>query len=846
MSTPLVAPTLPPALASLRTLAADVRWTWHHGTDHIWRALDPARWAESGNPWTLLQDVSQATLDRMAADQAFVDEVERLARRQKEHVTGESWFTALDRGARPRGIAFFSMEFGLSESLPLYAGGLGILAGDYLKAASDLGVPVIGIGLLYQEGYFRQTVDADGAQRELYPHNDPARLPIAPLVDADGVWQHVDLEFPGRVIRIRAWQTIVGRTRLYLLDSNDPMNSPADRGITSRLYGGDAGVRFLQEIVLGVGGWRLIDSLGVDVDVCHLNEGHAALAVLERARCFMVAATRHDVAALSFREALWATRGGNVFTTHTAVAAAFDRFTPDFLDHSIPFLREYAKQLGVWVEDLLALGRSNPDDANEPFNLAYLAMRGSAAVNGVSALHERVSQTLFQPLFPRWPEREVPITHVTNGVHMPSWDSMAADAIWETHCGKGVWLGMRTDGAKAIAAVGDEQLWAYRAHARRTLVAVVRRRIVRQLQVRGAPVAATAAASRVLDPDALTLGFARRFTEYKRPTMLLTDRSALLRLLSDRHRPVQLIVAGKAHPDDAYGKDAIREWVQFAQDRRVRDRLVFLEDYDIAIAQELVAGVDVWLNTPRRPWEACGTSGMKVLVNGGLNLSERDGWWHEAYSPTVGWAIGDDASHDDAAWDTIEAEELYDLLEHEIVPDFFARDAGGLPRRWLARVRASMAELTPRFSATRMIQEYVEALYVPASRRFADRTANAGRLARELSGWSDAIGRSWNSVSFGEAHTCTQATGFRATVAVELADLQQSAVRVELYAEAIAGEPAEIVSMRATGERDDRGRQVYEALVVTNRPAEHYTVRVVPHHRAARVPAEVANIHWQR
>ncbi len=832
---------LPTALAPLRDLAADLRWTWSHAADHVWRALDPDLWAESENPWLLLQHVPLEKLEAFAADIASVAELNRLAAARREYLNEGGWFASAHGNRGPRGIAFFSMEFGLGEALPLYAGGLGVLAGDYLKAASDLGVPAIGIGLLYHEGYFRQTIDAVGRQHEHYPYNDPTTLPVSPVVSADGHWVSVELEFPGRVVRLRVWQAVVGRTRLYLLDSNDPTNTPADRGITAKLYGGDQNVQFLQEVALGIGGWRLIDALGLDVEVCHLNEGHAAFAILERARCAMVG---RDGQRISFREALWMTRAGNVFTTHTAVAAAFDRFGPGFVEQHLPFLRIYANRLSVPLGDVLALGRRDPSDRSEPFNLAILAMRGSTCVNGVSALHGKVSRELFRDLFPRWPQDEVPITHVTNGVHTPTWDSAASDRLWETQCGKERWLGDLADASRAMTGVTDEQLWTCRAQSRESLVTAVCRRLARQLAARGANADVVARAARVFDSGTLTLGFARRFTAYKRLGLLLHDRERLIKLLTDSRRPVQLIIAGKAHPADEDGKKLIEEWVELCRDPRVRDHLVFLEDYDITLAQELVRGVDVWINTPRRPWEACGTSGMKTLVNGGLNVSELDGWWAEAYTPAVGWAIGDGATHAEPEWDAIEAEQLYRVLENDIVPEFYERDARGFPTRWLARVRASMGQLAPRFSANRMVREYVNDVYVPAAERWRERARDAGDRARELVRWSDSIDHAWSGIAFGTLEVRTGPNGYSFSIPVRLGALDPGMVRVELYADPIAGEPATRIPMRREDSADVAKGVVYTAEVATARPSSHFTPRIIPFHPNACVPAESQQIHW--
>ena len=554
---------------------------------------------------------------------------------RRAYLETPGWFSAAHEPSALSGVAYFSMEFGLGEGLPLYAGGLGVLAGDFLKTASDLGLPVVGIGLLYQEGYFRQIIDAAGTQHEVYPFNDPGSMPIQPAQGPDGAWLHIRLDLPGRSLLLRVWQALVGRVKLYLLDANDPLNSPADRGITGKLYDAETEIRILQELVLGVAGWRVVEALAPEVEICHLNEGHAAFAVIERARAYM------RRSGLSFWEALWATRAGNLFTTHTPVEAGFDRFPAEVLGKYPRYLEAFLAEAGIALGELLALGRVRPDDAGEPFNMAYLAMRGSLLTFGVSRLHGHVSRRIFQPLFARWPEVEVPVGHVTNGIHVPSWDSPHADDLWTRACGKERWRGLPDELPPLVACLEDEELWAMAGEERQALIGNVRARLARQLGSRGYPPEIVAESANVLDPNVLTLGFARRFTGYKRPNLLLEDPARLARLLNDPARPVQLVLAGKAHPADQEGKQMIRDWIELAQRPEFRRRVVFLEDYDIALAQELVQGVDVWINTPRRPWEACGTSGMKVLVNGGLNLSERDGWWEEAYAPALGWAIDD-------------------------------------------------------------------------------------------------------------------------------------------------------------------------------------------------------------
>jgi starch phosphorylase len=733
------------------------------------------------------------------------------------------------------------MEFGLAEGLPLYAGGLGVLAGDFLKAASDLGVPLVGVGLLYQEGFFRQALDELGRQHAVFPYNDPTTLPIEPTLTAGGEWLHVPLALPGRTLYVRVWQARVGRVTLYLLDTNDPLNSPIDRGITSKLYQGGPLVRFLQQVVLGIAGWRALVALGLDVDVCHLNEGHAAFAILERARTCM------QRTGLSFREALWVTRAGNVFTTHTPVDAAFDRFDANTIASFRPYVRAYVADLGLTVDDLVALGRKNPNDQSEPFKPAYLAIRGAGAVNGVSRLHGEVSRRLFVGLFPRWPEGDVPVGHVTNGVHVPSWDSPGSDALWESACGKERWRGALDTVTDAIRDVPHERLWETKGRDRERLVHVVRSRLARQLGFRGADAESIERAAHVFDVNTLTLGVARRFVEYKRPTLLLRDPDRLERLLTRPERPVQIVVAGKAHPDDTASASLITAWIQFAARPAVRDRVVFLEDYDITLAEELVRGVDVWLNTPRRPWEACGTSGMKVLANGGLNVSTLDGWWAEAYDAGVGWCIsGGDQVPDDES-DAHDAARLYDVLEREVVPEFYARNDRGIPTRWLDRIRASMAQLAPRFSANRMVREYVTNLYVPAARNVHDRECDGGRAGRELAAWHERVQRDWHAIHFGHVETSDEGGQRIVSVPVYLGTLDPSDVAVELFADATDGGPAVRLTMSRDGDFPGAiNAGMYRVSVPGPRPVADYTPRVIAAHPTVAVPLEAWLVAWQR
>jgi starch phosphorylase len=656
----------------------------------------------------------------------------------------------------------------------------------------------------------------------------------------NGEWLRLQIALPGYSVWLRAWQVQVGRVKLYLLDSNDAANFPVHRGITSELYGGGPELRLKQELLLGIGGWRLLAALGIQPEVCHLNEGHAAFAVLERARSFM------EETGQPFDVALAVTRAGNLFTTHTAVAAGFDLFTPALMEQ---YLGGYAeKQLGIPLHDLLALGRRDPNDSSESFNMAYLAIRGSGAVNGVSRLHGKVSRNLFVPLFPRWPVEEVPVGNVTNGVHMPSWDSAPADDLWTKACGKDRWLGTTETLEQDVRRISDARLWEFRIAASKSLVEYARERLSRQLAASGASPEAVDGAKHLFDPKALTLGFARRFATYKRPNLLLHDPERLLRLLTDRERPVQLILAGKAHPADQAGQALIQEWTHFIRRPEARPHVLFLSDYDMLLTEHLVQGVDVWINTPRRPWEACGTSGMKVLVNGGINLSELDGWWAEAYTPELGWALGDGREHgDDPAWDAAEAEALYGLLEREVIPEFYARDENGIPTAWIARMRESMARLTPRFSANRTVREYTEQHYLPAAAAYRERAADNGAMGVELVNRQRSLEQNWSNLRFGEMKVATDGGNHVFEVQVYLSGLDPNTVQVELYADGVNGGAPVRKEMKCVRQpAGASGDYVYSADVSAARPATDYTARVISQHNGAAVPLEATQILWQR
>jgi starch phosphorylase len=835
-------PTDVDGLDALAELALDVRWSWNHGADEVWRQLDPDLWDLTHNPWGVLQTVSRDRIERVLSDPGTRARIDDMVQARRRAAQAPAWFQHLraDATLPTLCVAYFSMDYMLSEALPIYSGGLGNVAGDQLKAASDLGVPVVAVGLLYQQGYFRQVIDKDGAQQALFPYNDPGQLPITAVRRSNGEWLRLEIALPGYSVWLRAWQVRVGRVTLYLLDSNDAANVPSHRGITSELYGGGPELRLVQEIVLGIGGWRLLGELGIRPDVCHLNEGHAAFAILERARGFMKDTGQ------PFETALAVTRAGNLFTTHTAVDAGFDRFAPALVEQ---YLGGYVEaQLGITLEELLALGRKDPADSSEPFNMAYLSMRGCGRANGVSRLHGEVSRRLFAPLFPGWPDDEVPVGHVSNGVHVPTWESTAADELWTEACGKGRWLGSAECPERAIRRLPGPRLWQLRVEATASLIDFARERLARQLTACGSAPEAVEQARALFDPNALTLGFARRFAAYKRPNLLLHDPDRLLRILSSRERPVQIIIAGKAHPADEAGQALIQQWVRFSRRPEARPYVIFLSDYDMLLTMRLVQGVDVWINTPRRPWEACGTSGMKVLVNGGLNLSELDGWWAEAYGPAMGWAVGDGQDHGDGpARDAAEAEQLYDVLERAVVPEFYTRDPTGIPTAWIARMRESMARLTPRFSADRTVRDYTEQHYLPAAAEYRARAADGCALGRQVIAWRQVVEQHWGGIRFDVVKVETDGMHHAFDVRLAVDDLDPDTLRVELYANGVNGDGSLRQEMtRVRQSAGAGGEYMYHALVPASRPATDYTARVVPHHEGVAVPLEDARILWQR
>ncbi|WP_172382256.1 alpha-glucan family phosphorylase [Streptomyces sp. MNP-20] len=853
-----VRPVLPAALAPLSELSRNLRWSWHTGTRDLFRDVDPALWeASGGDPVRLLGSVPAARLAELAADEDFLRRLGESADDLREYVTGRRWYQ--ERQAEPpdppgsdlpAAVAYFSPEFGVTAALPQYSGGLGILAGDHLKAASDLGVPLIGVGLLYRHGYFRQSLTRDGWQQEHYPLLDPNELPLTLLREPDGTPALVRLVLPGgRALRAHVWQAQIGRVPLLMLDSDVEENDPGAREVTDRLYGGGSEHRLLQEMLLGIGGVRAVRTYcrltgHPAPEVFHTNEGHAGFLGLERV---------HELVqgGLAFEGALESVRGGTVFTTHTPVPAGIDRFDRELVAHHFG---PDAELPGIDVELILRLGMETyPGGDANVFNMAVMGLRLARGANGVSTLHGKVSREMFQGLWPGFDPEEVPITSVTNGVHAPTWVAPEVFRLGARQIGA-----RRTDHAlsvggserwDAVADIQDADIWQLRRELRAQLVDEVRRRLHASWRQRGAATAELGWIDEVLDPDVLTIGFARRVPSYKRLTLMLRDQDRLLELLTRPERPVQIVVAGKAHPADDGGKRLIQDLVRFTDDPRVRHRVVFLPDYGMAMAQKLYAGCDVWLNNPLRPLEACGTSGMKAALNGCLNLSVLDGWWDEWFEPDFGWAIptADGSATDDHRRDDLEAAALYDLLERRVTPRFYEHGPEGLPDRWIEMVRRTLTRLGPKVLAGRMVREYVERLYVPAARshRVLDADAATGFAA-----WKNRVRAAWPGVAVDhvEATAAGTTAELGATLAlrvrVRLGELSCDDVEVQAIAGRVDPEDhiadATPVPLKPTGAPDAEGRLLYEGPLALDRTGPFgYTVRILPSHRLLANGAEL-------
>ncbi|AMV25675.1 Glycogen phosphorylase [Gemmata sp. SH-PL17] len=734
-----VLPRLPDRLRPLQALAYNLWWCWNADAVALFRRVNPDLFeALDHSPIRLLGATDQSRFEELEHDDGFLAHMDRVARALDHYLKAPTWYQEHHAGDKAR-IAYFSAEFGIHESVPVYSGGLGVLAGDHLKSASDLGLPLTGITLMYREGYFRQYLNVDGWQQERYPENDFFTLPLTPELDSTGAPLTVTVPLPGREVALRVWHIQVGRVPLYLLDANIPQNKPEDRAITAQLYGGDQHTRIQQEIILGIGGIRALRAMNKMPTVCHMNEGHAAFTGLERIRLLI------EEEGLDFATAYEAVKAGTCFTTHTPVPAGNDSFPIHMAEQ---YLGEYAAKMGLDRNALVALGRQHPGNEQEPFGMTVLALKVANVSNGVSKLHGSVSRRMWKELWPELPAGEVPITSITNGVHTQSWLAPEFAQLYDRYLGI-QWEERPTDFAiwKRVEHIPDGELWRTHERGRERLVALARARLRAQLKRRGSPPSEVEGADEVLDPDALTIGFARRFATYKRGDLIFRNAERIAALVNSKDRPVQFIFAGKAHPQDRGGKELIQRVVQQSRKPEFRKRVVFIEDYDMSVARYLVQGVDVWLNNPRRPLEASGTSGMKICGNGGLNLSILDGWWVEGYDGDNGWAIGAGEEYTDLAYqDEVESRALLDLIEQDIAPTFYKRDAGGLPREWIRRMKRSIMSLVPVFNTNRMVEQYTERCYVPSHRRAAKLSANHLQGAKELAAWRRRVGSEWGQV----------------------------------------------------------------------------------------------------
>jgi len=836
-----VRPRLPEPLAALERLAMNVRWSWDDRTRDLFRWVDPDAWdSTTHDPVRLLGVVKRERLEALARDPGFLTYLGEIDEELRRYLTQNRWFqTRPDAPSPLRSVGYFSPEFGMSEALPQYSGGLGVLAGDHLKAASDLGVPIIGVGLFYREGYFRQSLSIDGWQQERFPDLDPYGMA---LTLCEGVRITVDLA--GTPLTAQVWRADVGRTPLYLLDSDIDDNDPTSRTVTDRLYGGDTEHRIRQEILLGIGGVRALQALGLDVQVFHTNEGHAGFLGLERIRQLV---TREG---LSFDEAVEAVRAGCIFTTHTPVPAGIDRFPRELM---AKYFTSWASECGIDIERLMELGHRD-DEPDGRFNMAVMGLRLAGRSNAVAKLHGDVSRRMFQNLWPDVPVDEVPIGSITNGVHGPTWVSPEFDELFTRYVLPD-WSGAVAADWSRIEDARNDEIWRSREQGRERLVQYVRDKIRKGSLARGLSLADVAWVEDVLDPKILTIGFARRFATYKRATLLLSQPERLRALLLSADRPVQFVFAGKAHPADELGKDLIRQLVQFAAERDVRHRFVFLYDYDISVARQMYQGCDIWLNNPRRPQEACGTSGMKAALNGGLNLSILDGWWDECFDGTNGWAIGSAEQEADLARrDHREADSLFELLERQIVPLFYERTEGPTPRRWVQRIKASLRTLGPFVQATRMVRDYTTELYEPTAAHTDAMSADGWRAAKDLAAWKRRVRAGWDGVRIAgvDADPTAPELGTSRTVAasVVLGPLSRGDVTVQLLHGPV-GVTDELVGPVATpmqpvdGAPAADGTVRYTAAFTAEAAGRYgYTVRVLPAHECLVSPVELGRIAW--
>lgn len=838
-------PNLPESLSRLTELAYNFYWSWRPEMVELFHRLDPEMWEQfHHNPVRLLMDVPQWKLTRAANSSEFKEHYNHCLHLLDSYLNGESWYQQVHNTQQNGRIVFFSMEYGLAECLTLYSGGLGVLSGDYLKAASDLGLPVVGVGLAYRQGYFQQRLDAHGRQSELYPQNDFDIMPMQPLLDEHGHRLTIQIPFQNRQLTVGAWLVTVGRVPLYVLDTDLPENTPADRSITHTLYGGDRETRIQQEIVLGFGGIELLRKLGIKMSVCHMNEGHSAFVQI--ARILHAAADQ----GLSWYEALQLVSAGTLFTTHTPVPAGIDEFSTELMDK---YFGQIYDRYGISRDEVLGLGSVRPGAPGQPFNMAICALRTSDYTNGVSRLHADVSRRMWQESWPSLTHEEVPIDFVTNGVHHATWVSPEMSKLYHRHFDYD-WYNGPDDKRlwSQVDKIPDNEIWETHNLGKLRLIDFARGRFAQYRQRVSGFIPLADELEEILAPDVLTIGFARRFATYKRATLLLSHPDRLLALLRNDEHPVQFIFAGKAHPQDVMGKDLIAELIRFARDNKVEHRMLFLENYDMHVAEHLVQGVDVWLNNPRRPLEASGTSGMKVLINGGLNFSILDGWWDEAYLPDNGWAIGGALQFgNDSQQDESDARMLFDVLEHQIVPLYYRRDENGIPSAWMQKVKSSIAGLVPRFAARRMVKEYWEDFYSRALERCAMMELDNAAGARELARWKRHVESHWHEVRVLNVETepafnLHPGSSVKVRAEVALGGLLPDDVEVQIcYGEDQGKGELSLSGYSRLEHSSDGTTHVYTgSWTAPENGVYGFTVRIVPSHPFLGNPLRMGIVRW--
>jgi starch phosphorylase len=830
-----VSPSLPARLEPLRQLAYNLHWDWNVESKDLFRRLDADLWESSRhNPVLMLGTISQERLWEVIEDDGFLAQMDRAARQLEDYLQERTWYKKQRNTPHNDCYAYFSAEFGLVDCLPVYSGGLGVLAGDHLKSASDLGLPLVGVGLLYQQGYFAQYLNADGWQQERYPINDFYNMPLYLERNPDGSELRIAVEYPGRKVYARVWRVQVGTVALYMLDTNIEPNNAYDHDITDQLYGGDIDMRIHQEIMLGIGGVQMLKALGYQVTAYHMNEGHAAFSALERIRILI------QEEGLNYTQARQVVASSNIFTTHTPVPAGIDLFPPDKI---LYYLGYYADIFGLPKEQLLGLGRENTGDLSAPFSMAVLALKMATFSNGVAKLHGVVSRQMFQTLWQKVPVEEVPITSITNGVHARSCVAKSTQELYDRYLGPN-WSSVPADNQlwERIDAIPDEELWRNHERCRLDMVVYVREHLVKHLRDRAASPSEIIQAQEVLDPNVLTIGFARRFATYKRATLWMRDVERIKRiLLSNKQHKVQFVIAGKAHPKDFPGKELIRDINHFIREHHLEKQVVFVPNYDIHIARLMVAGCDIWLNTPRRPREASGTSGMKAAMNGLPNLSVLDGWWDEADYVRTGWAIGHGENYDDPNYqDEVEANAFYELLEKEVVPLFYNhRDNDGLPRYWVAKMKDAIRLNCPFFNTARMVREYAERAYFPASDRYHNLTVNNYTPAKELAEWRANLSENWFNIKIKEVDISADTDiEVNQTVTVkaklDLTKLTNEDVQVELYQGSIDsnGEIVNAVTVIMDYQgQDDQSTSIYTSnITYTTSGLQGLSLRVLPKH----------------